>query len=64
MVTSASMVISERQFNYPFHFLISPISAYLSLGVILGVICLSFKLRAMADIGHLFFYCLLILLLF
>jgi cell division protein FtsW len=39
MVASASMVISDRQFNYPFHYLLHQV-IYIGLGVILACIAL------------------------
>ncbi|MBA2653963.1 MAG: putative lipid II flippase FtsW [Gammaproteobacteria bacterium] len=63
MVTSASMVISERQFNYPFHFLFHQ-GAYLVLGVILGVAAFRVSLEQWRIIGtYLFVICLLLLIL-
>lgn len=63
MVTSASMVISERQFNYPFHFLLHQI-AYLLLGAAIGVVAFRLDLTQWRIVGtYLFIACLFLLLL-
>lgn len=63
MVTSASMVISERQFNYPFHFLFHQL-AYLSLGLIFGAFVFRLSLERWQMVGnYLFIICLILLIL-
>jgi cell division protein FtsW len=44
MVTSASMVISEKTFNYPFHYLFHQL-AYLGLGFGLGIVAFRLSLE-------------------
>jgi cell division protein FtsW len=63
MVTSASMVISERQFGYPFHFLWHQF-VYLLLGCILGLVALRLTLAQWRILGtYLFILCLILLIL-
>jgi cell division protein FtsW len=63
MLTSASMVISERQFNYPFHFLFHQ-SAYLLLGFTFAVMAFRISPHYWRVIGvYLFVICLFLLVL-
>ncbi len=63
MVTSASMVVSERLFNFPFHFLFHQ-CAYLSLGIFFGLFAFRLNLNQWQIIGtYLFIACLLLLIL-
>lgn len=63
MVTSASMVISERQFDYPFHFLIHQ-CGYLILGIIFGIFAFRLSLAQWRILGtYLFIACLILLVL-
>jgi cell division protein FtsW len=61
MVTSASMVISERHFNYPFHFLLHQL-AYLMLGLCVGVFAFRLSLEKWQLIGTYLFIITLVLL--
>lgn len=63
MVTSASLVISERQFGYPFHFLFHQV-IYLGMGVCIGGFALRFSLDHWRMLGlYLFVACLFMLVL-
>jgi cell division protein FtsW len=63
MVTSASMVISDRNYNYPFHFLLHQ-GAYLLLGASFGMLAFRFRLEQWQVIGnYLFIGCLILLIL-
>lgn len=63
MVTSASMVISERHFNYPFHFLFHQL-AYLVLGIMLGFFAFQLPLEKWRIYGtYLFIICIFLLVL-
>lgn len=50
MVTSASMVISDRQYGYPFHYLARQ-AIYLGLGCLLAIVCTRIKLVYWQRIG-------------
>jgi cell division protein FtsW len=63
MVTSASMVISERHFNYPFHFLFHQV-IYLVLGCVLGVIAFRFPLDRWQLLSSYFLIGCLLMLVF
>lgn len=62
MVTSASMVISERHFNYPFHFLFHQL-AYLVLGLVVGIFAFRLSLERWRLVGTYLFIISMILLL-
>lgn len=63
MVTSASMVISEQHFNYPFHFLLHQL-AYLCLGIVVGFFAFQLSLeRWQAISGYLFIIAIFLLFL-
>jgi cell division protein FtsW len=63
MVTSSSMVISERHFDYPFHFLFHQ-GSYLLLGIVFGVFAFRLSLDQWRIIGtYLFIACLFLLVL-
>lgn len=63
MVTSSSMVISERHFDYPFHFLIHQ-GGYLTLGLIFGIFAFRLSLEQWRVVGtYLFIVCLFLLIL-
>lgn len=63
MVTSSSMVISERQFDYPFNFLIHQ-CGYLLLGIIFGVFAFRLPMEQWRILGaYLFIGCVFLLVL-
>lgn len=63
MVTSASLVISERQYGYPFHFLFHQL-AYLGMGVLVAFCSLRLSLSQWQMAGtYLFLACLFMLVL-
>lgn len=63
MVASSSMVISERQFDTPFHFLIHQ-CGYLVIGVIFGIFAFRLSLDQWRILGtYLFLACLILLFL-
>ena len=63
MVTSASMVISDRRYNYPFHFLFRQLS-YLSVGIVLALIISRIDLQYWERIsGYLLLISLMLLVL-
>lgn len=63
MVASSSMVISERQFDTPFHFLFHQ-CAYLVLGIIFGVFAFRLTMEQWRALGtYLFIACLFLLVL-
>lgn len=61
MVTSSSMVISERLFNYPFHFLFHQF-AYLLLGLLCGVLAFRLEIDKWKVLGAYLFIASLLLL--
>jgi cell division protein FtsW len=50
MVASASMVISDRQFGYPFHYLIRQ-AIFLALGIVLALLTTRVSLRIWQSLG-------------
>lgn len=51
MVASASMVISDRTYHMPFHFLFHQLS-YIGIGIVIGFIVVKIPLSFWQDIGH------------
>lgn len=63
MVTSASLVISERQFGYPFHFLLHQL-VYLIAGTLVALVAVNFSLNQWRIFGtYIFVICLFMLIL-